>query len=154
MSVSSTNTTTIKALRNKIKTFLDQAQINYQTDDDGVYAVTRGTAVVFISPLEADGLSLVQLASPVAKDITRFTSDLAFFLAEENNKLLIGKFSLDIQNCTVWYEHVMLGDHMQAEELVEVLEIVASTADQYDEYVSESFRGKRAIDWEIVPLKS
>lgn len=136
----------LAVLRQKITTYLDQAHLEYHQGEDGHYAIRKGTAVVLIYPVEWKQYTLVQLISPVVQEITRLNPDFAFFLAEQNNKLIFGKFSLDVSSKTVWFEHVLLGDFLDPDEFIVALEMVALTADQYDEHIAVQSGGKRAID--------
>ncbi len=139
-------TPALEALREKITSYLDQANQHYVPGSDGGYAIRKGTAVVFIRCIESNDHTFVKLVSPLALEITRATSDLAFFLAGQNNNLLVGKLSLDIPSQTIWLEHVLLGDYLQPEELLISLNLVAATADLYDEQIAMAAGGKRAID--------
>lgn len=142
----STESETLAVLRQRITVYLDEAKLEYHQGADGHYAIRKGTAVVLIYPVEWKSYTLVQLISPVVQDITHLNPDFAFFLAEQNNKLIFGKFSLDIPNKTVWFEHVLLGDFLDHDEFLVALEMVALTSDQYDEHIAEQSGGKRAID--------
>ncbi len=142
-----TDTPAIAELYKKITTYLEQASISFVVDADGSFAIRQGTAAIFIHIVQWNAHTFVQLASPIALDITNTSPELAFFLASQNNKLLFGKFSLDIPAKTVWFEQTLLGDFLQPEELTVALEIIAVTADGYDEQVALAAGGKRAIDF-------
>jgi hypothetical protein len=135
-------------LRSQIAAYLDKAKLDYQVGADGHYALREGTAAILIYPLVWRTYTLVQLCSPVAQDIdlARLDAEFAFFLAEQNSRLMFGKFSLDKAQRTIWFEHVLLGDFLDAEELLVALEMVALTADQYDEHIAARSGGKRALD--------
>ena len=90
--------------------------------------------------------TLVKLSAAVSLEIKKISPELTRFLAEKNNQLLFGKFSLDMPNNTVWYEHVLLGDSLDIEELFTSLAAIALTADEYDEQISKMSGGKRFLD--------
>lgn len=141
----------LEALREKIANYLTEAGVDYRTGADGHFAVREGTAAVLIFPVPWEGergerYTLVQLISPVALDITRYDQELTKFLSEENHKLVFGKFSLDTDHATIWLGHVLIGDFLDKRELIVSYQMVARTADQYDEIIAGLAGGKRAID--------
>jgi hypothetical protein len=135
-------------LRSKIAAYLDKAKLDYQVGADGHYALREGTAAILIFPIIWRNHTLVQVCSPLAQDVdvAKLDSDFVLFLAEQNSCLMFGKFSLDTTQRTIWFEHVLLGDFLDADELLVALEMVALTADQYDEHIAHRSGGKRAID--------
>lgn len=138
----------MQGLRSRIKSFLDQANITYRINADNNYLIKQGSTVVMIQPLQwQNNRTLVKVFAPVALNITRATPDLAFFLAEENRNLWFGKFSLDIPARAVWFEHVLLGDFLDADELLIVVRTIARDADAYDERIARESGGQRAIDY-------
>jgi hypothetical protein len=143
-----TEHTALHTLRDKIKDYLDHAERDYYVGKDGRYAITQGSTAVFICPVQWEHYTLVQIFAPVAQDInsTCINAEFALFLTNLNNQLLFGKFSFDDSRQTIWCEHVLLGDFLDARELIVALEMVALTADRYDEIIAERTGGKRAID--------
>ncbi|MEM4244367.1 MAG: YbjN domain-containing protein [Candidatus Bathyarchaeia archaeon] len=136
----------VEALRSKIENYLRQKQISYEVRADGRYAVRQGSTVVLVAPAEWNEQTIVRVFAPVSLNITRITPELTLFLVEENNNLTFGRFSLDTENKIVWFEHALLGDFMDVEELFIAVAAVAYTADKYDEQVSGMAGGKRAAD--------
>lgn len=136
----------VAALRERIAGYLRDAQLEWE-ERGGHFILTQGsTAVTIAAETWGEARTIVRILSPVAIDIQRITPELTQFLVTENNSLLFGKFSLDVEGRTVWYEHALLGDFMQAEELLVAAAAVATTADEYDERVSELAQGHRAAD--------
>lgn len=105
-----------------------------------------GSTMAMVIPADWNDRTLVRLLAAVALEVTQVTPELTRFLAEENNKLLFGKFSLDMQAKAVWYEHALLGDFLDVEELYTALGAIVTTADQYDEQVCKLSGGKRVAD--------
>jgi hypothetical protein len=144
----------VAALRQHITEYLDKEPgLLYERDSDGRFVVTHGSARVFIRPYlweipaQEIRFTCVHIFSPVASDIdTTAAEAMASFLAEENRKQMFGKFSLDLPQATVWFEHVLLGDFLDREELIVVVALVTKVADQYDDHIAQATRGKRAID--------
>ena len=55
---------------------------------------------MIIKPMEWGEWTLVKLVAPVALSVSKVTPKLTRFLAEKNNQLLLGKFSLDTKDDT------------------------------------------------------
>jgi hypothetical protein len=136
----------LATLRGKITAYLDQASIPYRIDERGCYTFRQGSTLVFIQPLEWSDYAMVKVFAPLAVEIQQPDGDLALYLADRNFNLLFGKFSLDLARRTVWLEHVLLGDFLDPQELLLTLEVIAYTADRYDEQIAQQAGGKRIID--------
>jgi len=136
----------VEALRSKVETYLRQRQLSYEVKPEGNIWIRHGSTIVVITLFEWNERTVVKLAAPVALNITNITPELTCLLAEENYRLLFGKFSLDTADNAIWYEHSLLGDFLDAEELFIAVGAVASTADEYDEQISKMAHGKRAKD--------
>jgi len=138
----------VEELRSKVEKYLRQKELSYEVKSGGTLWVRQGSTVVVVAPMQwgENEQTLVKLSAPVSLEIKKISPELTRFLAEKNNQLLFGKFSLDVKNNTVWYEHVLLGDYLDAEELFTSLAAIAITADQHDEKISKMSGGKRFAD--------
>ena len=137
---------TIEEVRSKVENYLRQKQLNYEVRNDGTYHVPYGSTVAVVRVLPWNERILVKVFSPVALQITQITPELTRFLATENTNLIFGKFSLDAEQNAVWYEHSLLGDNLDMEELYVTVGAIVTTADNYDEKVCEMAGGKRVAD--------
>lgn len=133
-------------LRGKVENYLMQKQLSYEVKPNGTLWIRQGSTIVVVNPSDWGERTLVKLAAPVALDISKVTPELTRFLAEKNFELLFGKFSLDTNGKAIWYEHVLLGDFLDAETLFVAVAAVALTADQYDEEIAKMAQGKRVVD--------
>ena len=139
-------------LRARIENYLRQKGIAYEVLPDGRYALRQGSTKVFIVPMQwTGGQTLVKLFAPVSMAITQISPELTRFLAEKNGELLFGKFSLDSKNKAIWYEHVLLGTSLDADELFSAVVAIALTADQYDEQVRALSGGKSLFEMAAAP---
>ncbi len=136
----------VETLRSNVEDYLRQKKLSYEVKPNGSLWIRQGSTVVVVNPSEWGEQTLVKLAAPVALNITKITPELTRFLVEKNFELLFGKFSLDTNGNAIWYEHVLLGDTLNAEELFVAVATVALTADKYDEQVAKMSRGKRVAD--------
>lgn len=135
-----------EALRTKVEGYLRQKKLSYEVKPNGSYGVRYGSTMVMIIVGDWNQRTLVRLLAAVALQVTEISPELTRFLIEENNKLLFGKFSLDAKAKAVWYEHALLGDSLDVEELYTAIGTIVTTADQYDEQVCKLSGGKRVAD--------
>ena len=129
-----TESRAVEALRTRIRTYLRQKQVSHEVDyEDGTVTALWGSVAVIIKPMDWGDRTVVKLLAGVVLSVSSVTPKLTRFLAEKNNQLLLGKFSLDTKDDTnaVWYEHVLLGDSLDAEELSVAVEEIATIADEY-----------------------
>ncbi|KAB8140984.1 YbjN domain-containing protein [Chloroflexia bacterium SDU3-3] len=134
-------------LHNKLERYLQQKNVDYTIDKDGDIVLQQGSTQVFVRAVDwSESQTVVRLFSPISLQITRFSSEIGQRILEENYKLLFGKFSLDTNNKTIWFEHALLGDYIDPEEFISAIVAIAMTADEYDEMISNMVGGKRAID--------
>lgn len=136
----------VEVLRNKIQKYLSQKNLSYEVQPSGELWVREGSTVVAIVPYDWNEQTLVSVMAPVALDVKKVTAELTRFLVEKNYDLLFGKFSLNPENNSIWYTHVLLGDYLDEEELFVAVAQVAIVADDYDEQVSKMARGRRWVD--------
>jgi hypothetical protein len=138
----------LEEVRRKVEIFLREKRLNYEVRAGGDFYVRYGSTFAVVAPREWQERTLVKLLAPVALNITKITPELTRFLAEKNNQLVFGKFSLDTRNSAVVYQHALLGDFLDAEELFIGVAAIVGTADQYDEEVSNMAGGERVADLE------
>ena len=91
-----------------------------------------------------DNHSTVAVLSPVVLDVEP-SDELHRYLLEENGKLLFGAFSLSSDGIVV-LRHSILGDSLDPEELAASVDVVLTTADEYDDVIVERFGGRTALD--------
>jgi hypothetical protein len=69
------------------------------------------------------------------------TPELGLFLARLNFGLTFGRFALDAEHRSIWFDETLLGDQFTDEELRFTIQVVASTADQWDDRLKQMFGG-------------
>jgi len=132
-------------LRDHVVEILQRSGVPY-LEQDGAFFVDRGTTRVTVLLCTWNQYSVVRIYAPVASQFVRVDEALTRFLACENNRVLFGKFSLDMEARCIWFEHALLGDFLDAEELLVALESVAAIADEYDEPIAAMSGGERFSD--------
>lgn len=143
-----------KRVIEQVHGILARAEIRFALSDDRVsylVPVPAGSAVVLID-FHAWGRAqtMISLRSEVLVDVA-VTEDNRLQVLEHLNALnqtsLFGRFHLDADGTTVVLQHDLLGDELQAEELINALYTVGVLADQADDQLLREFgSGARASD--------
>ncbi|MBM4437680.1 MAG: YbjN domain-containing protein [Actinobacteria bacterium] len=136
-------TVSVDELRGVLESYLNEHFGAYHVDDEGDFFIEYESARVFVCPRtwsgEGQSHTVVQLFSVTNVDVP-VTDELTRFLATQNLNLLFGHFAL--RDDQVWFGHTLLGDFLDADELVTALSTVARTANRYDEEIKERFGGR------------
>ena len=136
----------VAALRTALKAHLENDFPGVEVDKDGDFVVQRGSARVFIRPVEQKGRTFVRIVSVTNVGVT-IDGELTRFLATENADLAFGKFSLDDQDgSSVHFTHTLLGDFLNRDELAVAVGAVAETANEYDDTIKSRFGGRLFTD--------
>ena len=69
------------------------------------------------------------------------TPELGLFLARLNFGLMFGRFALDAEHRSIWFDETLLGEQFRDEELRFAVGMVASTADEWDDRLKQMFSG-------------
>ena len=133
---------------------LAREEIRFVLGDDRnsfLVPVPQGSAAVLID-FQRWGRrqTMISLRSDVLVDV-EVTDDNRVQILEHLNQLnqssLFGRFYLDADRSTIVLQHDLLGDELQAEELVNALYTVGALADQADDDLrSQLGSGTRALD--------
>lgn len=67
--------------------------------------------------------------------------ELGLFLARLNFGLTFGRFALDAEHGSIWFDEAILGEEFREEELRFAIEMVSTTADQWDDRLKQMFGG-------------
>jgi hypothetical protein len=112
-------------------------------DDDGDYLVDVGNARVFVAPRVLPGRPppIIRIFA-ITNAGMNLTPELGLFLARLNFDLMFGRFSIDAANSAIWFDETLLGDHVSDEELRFTVEMVATTANEWDQKIGATFGGR------------
>src|SRR5438067_2104266 len=69
------------------------------------------------------------------------TPELGLFLSRLNFSLAFGRFAIDVEHQAVWFDETLLGEHATDDELRFTIDVVARTADEWDERITQMFGG-------------
>ncbi len=112
-------------------------------DADGDYLVDVGNARVFVAPRVLPGRPPPTIRIfAITNAGMNLTPELGLFLARLNFDLQFGRFSIDSANAAIWFDETLLGDHVTDEELRFTVEMVATTANEWDQKIGATFGGR------------
>ena len=112
-----------------------------EQDEDGDYLVPMGDVRVMVAPRIAPGGPAVVRVFAITNVGVSVTPELGLLLARLNFGLMFGRFALDVEHQAIWFDETLLGDQFTDEELRFTIQIVANTADAWDDRLKQMFGG-------------
>lgn len=112
-----------------------------EKDADEDFVLRMGDVHVTVAPRAIPGGPLVVRVFAVTNVGFEVTPDLGLFLARLNFGLMFGRFALDAEHRSIWFDETLLGDHFDDEELRFALTVVSTTADEWDDRLKQMFGG-------------
>ena len=112
-----------------------------EQDDEHDYVLPVGDVRVSVSPRSVPNGQVVIRIACLTNVGLEPSGELGLFLGQLNFGLMFGRFALDSMRRAVWIDETLLGDHFDDDELRFVIEIVASTADEWDDRIKQMFGG-------------
>jgi len=107
---------------------------------EDVYAVDMGSVRVFVGIRNVSDAVMVRVFSLTNVDVP-VDGDLPRHLLALNFGIALGRFSLDVANKTVWFDHMIGADELD-EALARTIANVAATADKFDDEIKSRFGGR------------
>ena len=137
---------TLDALRSTIGDIIGGHFGAHHVDAQGDVHVDHESARVFVCARPwRERAALVSIFS-VTNVAVPITEALTLFLASENLQTVFGHFALHADEGAshgdVWFGHTLLGDFLDADELVTALSAVARAANKYDDLIKARFGGR------------
>lgn len=112
-----------------------------ERDADGDFVLSIGEVHVMVAPRAMpDGEILTRIFAITNVGVT-VSGELGLFLARLNFGMAFGRFALDVEHRAVWFDEMLLGEQFREKELRFAIEMVASTADQWDDRIKQMFGG-------------
>jgi hypothetical protein len=106
------------------------------------FVLRRGSADVRVAVAALGDEAVVAVFSWVATGVTP-SEELYRYLLTENANFVFGGFGLNPDN-TVIYQHTIVGDTVDKQQLKASVRAVASAADDYDDQITSRFGGTTA----------
>jgi hypothetical protein len=129
-----------------VERLLTSAYGSFQRDPAWGYNGPFGSARVFVDVRPFLGEStVVRVASPVLSQVD-LAPALALRALELADQTPLGRFSYLAERRELWFEHTLLGDALDPDELHLSVETVARIADGEDEALAAAFGGLRYAD--------
>ena len=112
-----------------------------EQDHDGDYVLPIGDVHVMIAPRATpDGQVVVRIFA-ITNVGVNVSPELGLFLARMNFGLMFGRFALDVEHQSIWFDETLLGERFREEELRFAVQVVSSTADAWDNRLQQMFGG-------------
>jgi hypothetical protein len=112
-----------------------------EQDDDGDYVLPLQDVRVVVAPRAGlDGQIVVRVFAICTVGVN-VTPELGLFLARLNFGLMFGRFALDVEHRSIWFDETLLGEEFREEELRFAIRIVGATADEWDDRFKQMFGG-------------
>lgn len=112
-----------------------------EQDEDGDYVLALGDVRVTVAPRAAPGGPVVVRVFSITNVGVAVSPELGLFLARLNFGLMFGRFALDAEHSAIWFDETLLGDQFSDEELRFTIQVVAGTADEWDDRLKQMFGG-------------
>jgi hypothetical protein len=128
---------------------LSMNKVEFRTDDTGKsFLVPSGSAGVFVDFRDwSDGKTLVNLHAFVLDQVD-VSEERRLKILEElndvNKHTYMGKVYLDVEAKAIVLEHDLLGDNLEADELIGTLSTIATMADDIDDKLREAIGSGRS----------
>jgi hypothetical protein len=110
-------------------------------DKDGDYMLPIDEVHVMVAPRAMPDGQIVIRVIAITNVGVSVTPDLGLFLARLNFGLMFGRFALDVEHNSIWFDESLLGEQFREEELRFAIRMVASTADGWDDRLKQMFGG-------------
>lgn len=121
-----------------------------EKDADGDYVLPVNDVHVIVAPRASPAGPVVVRVFAITNVGVNVAPELGLFLARLNFSLMFGRFALDTEHRSIWFDETLLGDNMHEEELRFAIRVVATTADEWDDRLKQMFGG---ATWQEVLTK-
>jgi len=110
-------------------------------DADGDYVLPIADVHVMVAPRAIPSGPVVVRVFAITNVGVTVAAELGLFLARLNFGLMFGRFALDTEHHAIWFDETLLGDQFTDEELRFAIDVVATTADEWDDRLKQFFGG-------------
>jgi hypothetical protein len=132
----------LDALRGRLEPILREvAGSAPEQDKDQDYVLPLRDVHVTVAPRVVPGGPGVIRVFAITNVGVNVVPELGLFLARLNFGLMFGRFALDAEHRSIWFDETLLGDELREDELRFVIDVVASTADEWDDRLKQMFGG-------------
>jgi len=119
----------------------EMAGVHVERDADKDYVLALGDVHVTVAPRAVPGGPSLVRVFAVTNVGMPSSPELGLFLSRLNFGLMLGRFALDADHHAIWFDEMLLGEHLGDEELRFIIQTVAETADAWDDRLKQMFGG-------------
>ncbi len=146
---------TVEATQQKVQRMLVEGFGDVTLSKDGSFAILRGSTRVNIEvrdwgkDAKGEPSSIVRIWAMVARGV-KPSPEFYRWAAVDGSKFMFGSVTV-LENegaaeCFVAFDHTLLADYLDMDELCGAVAMIAGSADDIDDIVHDRFGGKRYID--------
>jgi hypothetical protein len=135
-------------VKDKVQTYLRELVGRYEVDSDGDYTFRDGSARLFVSVDAIKDSTFVHVYAILAKDVPEM-ADVYEFVATKAGSYRYGSLFVRKQPdglLRVIFDHSLLGDFLDPDELKIAVSLIAATADELDTEIVDRFGGETFHD--------
>ncbi len=129
-------------LRGLVEGKLSEMLEGYAIDGRGSYVFNFESAHVFVVPAWLPDERTVLRVFAVTNLDVPVTARLTSYLLAKNLDFVLGSFALDADKGAVWFNHNLLGQYLDPDELEATVVAVAQTANELDDEIKDRFGGR------------
>src|SRR3954451_6533292 len=133
-----------------VETTLAEREIRYDRRPGPVLHVPHGSAEGMIAVDDLAGGNVIRVSALVLDELavdSDAENTVLKALNDRNRSVRFAKFVLDPDGTNIRLEYDLLGDFLQAEELINAVTSIAQMADDHDDLLRQELgSGRRAID--------
>lgn len=132
----------LKIARARVETVLtDLLGQAPERDGDEDFVLPIDDVHVMVSPRVVMTGQIVVRVFAITNVGVQVSPELGLFLARLNFGLTFGRFALDAERGSIWFDEAILGEQFREEELRFAVQMVSTTADQWDDRLKQMFGG-------------
>lgn len=132
----------IAAARIRIETVVSEILgRSAEQDKDGDYLLPIGQVRVTVAPRAMPDGEIVVRVFAITNVGVQVSPELGLFLARLNFGMMLGRFALDTEHHSIWFDETLLSEKFREEELRSVVQMIATTADTWDDRLKQMFGG-------------
>ena len=134
----------LEALREQVQQLITEAMGSKpEQDRDLDFILPIGDVQITVAPRVFPGFPAMVRIFAVTNVGVAVVPELGLQLARLNFGLMFGRFALDAEHRSIWFDEILLGDQLSMEAMRFAIQIVASTADEWDDRLKAMFGGMK-----------
>jgi hypothetical protein len=137
----------LAALRDQVEELITQAKGEKPgRDKDEDFILPISDVQVTVAPRVLPGGRSIVRVFAVTNVGIKVIPELGIFLARLNFGLMFGRFALDVENNSIWFDETLLAEQLDKDILEFAINIVATTTDEWDDRLKQMFGGMKYIE--------